>query len=379
MGKSLNGKELGKGISQRKDGLYQARFVNRFGKRETIYAKTLNEIRHQLRTEQYEDEKMLNVISKEMTLDEWYEIWMNTCKKNCRSSTKETYAGHYRRIQKELGWIKLTNLNLIVLQQVFNELRSDNERENSKKILADMLEKAIDAELLSKNVAKQINTKVSKEDKKERRVLTVKETELFLKQAEKSIYYNLFIVALETGLRIGELMALSWSDIDMKKKVLYVRHTLCYFRKDRKYTFEMHDTKTKNGRRTIPLTQKAYEALRKQKVQKLEIELKSRKAPEGYEDLVFVTRNNRPTQQFIVQEGIAACVRNIQKQCPEFEKFSPHCFRHTFATRAIENGMQPKTLQKILGHGSLQMTMDLYCHVTDDTLFDAMKLMEKAM
>lgn len=63
----------------------------------------------------------------------------------------------------------------------------------------------------------------------------------------------------------------------------------------------MHDTKTKNGRRTIPLTQKAYEALRKQKVQKLEIELKGRKAPEGYEDLVFVTKNNRPTQQFIVQ------------------------------------------------------------------------------
>ena len=265
MGKSLNGKELGKGISQRKDGLYQARFVNRFGKRETIYAKTLNEIRHQLRTEQYEDEKMLNVISKEMTLDEWYEIWMNTCKKNCRSSTKETYAGHYRRIQKELGWIKLTNLNLIVLQQVFNELRSDNERKNSKKILVDMLEKAIDADLLIKNVAKQINTKVGKEDKKERRVLTVRETEFFLKQAEKSIYYKLFIVALETGLRIGELMALTWSDIDLKKKVLYVRHTLCYFRKGGKYTFEMHDTKTKNGRRTIPLTQKAYEALRRRR------------------------------------------------------------------------------------------------------------------
>ena len=81
MGKSLNGKELGKGISQRKDGLYQARFVNRFGKRQTIYAKTLNEIRHQLRTEQYEDEKMLNVINEDVTLDEWYEIWRNTCKK----------------------------------------------------------------------------------------------------------------------------------------------------------------------------------------------------------------------------------------------------------------------------------------------------------
>ncbi len=95
-------------------------------------------------------------------------------------------------------------------------------------------------------------------------------------------------------------MALTWSDIDMKKKVLHVRHILCYFRKDRKYTFEMHDTKTKNSRRAISLTQKAYEALRRQRVQKLEIELKGRKAPEEYENLVFVTKNSRPTQQFTV-------------------------------------------------------------------------------
>ena len=379
MGKSLNGKDLGKGISQRKDGLYQARFVNRFGKRQTIYAKTLNEIRHQLRTEQYEDDKMLNVINDDMTLDEWYEIWMDTCKKNCRNSTKETYAGHYKRIQMQLGWMKLTRLNLIVIQQVFNELGSDNERKNSKKILVDMLEKAIDADLLIKNVAKQINTKVSKEEKKERRVLTIKETELFLKEAEKSNYYNLFIVALDTGLRIGELMALIWSDIDLKKRVLHVRHTLCYFHKDGKYIFEWHDTKTKNGRRDIPLTQRAYEALRRQRAKKLQIEMKGLKAPEGFENLVFVTKNNRPTQQFIVEEGIRACVHRVQKEHPDFEMFSPHCFRHTFATRAIENGMQPKTLQVILGHGSLQMTMDLYCHVTDDTIFDAMKLMEQAV
>ena len=210
-------------------------------------------------------------------------------------------------------------------------------------------------------------------------MLTLKEEELFLKEAEKSFYYNLFVVALDTGLRIGELMALTWSDVDLKKRVLHVRHTLCYFRKDGKYTFELHDTKTMNGRRDIPLTQRAYEALRRQRVKKLQVELKGLKAPEGYENLVFVTKNNRPTQQFIVEEGILACVKRIQKEYPEFEKFSPHCFRHTFATRAIENGMQPKTLQKVLGHGSLQMTMDLYCHVTDNTIFDAMKLMEKAM
>lgn len=75
MGKSINGKELGRGISQRKsDGLFQGRYVNRFGKRETIYAKTLPELRQRLRQLQYEDEKCLNVVNKEMTLDEWYKV-----------------------------------------------------------------------------------------------------------------------------------------------------------------------------------------------------------------------------------------------------------------------------------------------------------------
>ena len=246
MGKSLNGKELGRGITKRKsDGLYQGRFVNRFGKTQTIYAKTLNEIRQKLRTAEYEDEKALNVISKDMTLDEWYKIWMDTCKKNCRSSIKQTYSLHYRRIQKELGWRKLTSLNLIVMQNAINSLDSDNERKNSKKILVDMLEKAIDADLLVKNTAKRINTVITMEEKKERRVLTRAETSLFLESAKKSSYYNLFVLALETGMRARELCGLMREDIDFKKWVLCVRHNLCYFSREGRYVFEMHATKTK--------------------------------------------------------------------------------------------------------------------------------------
>ena len=379
MGKSLNGKELGKGISQRKDGRYQYRFVNRFGKRQGNSTKTLNEAKRRLKEEQAADERKLNVANPNMTLDEWYDVWMNTCKANCRNSTKETYASHYRRIQPHLGFMKLSKLTLIHLQQVFNELRSDNERKNSKKILVDMLDKAIDSDLLVKNVAKQITTEISKEEKLERRVLTRKEAELFLKEAETSFYRNLFEVAIDTGLRIGELTALTWADVDFKERVIHVTHSLCYFRKDNRYVFEMHAPKTQNSKRDVPLTQRAYEALKRQRVKKLQIDLKGLNAPSGCENLVFVTKNNRPTQQFIVKEGIKACVQRIQKKHPEFEMFSPHCFRHTFATRAIENGLPPKTVQALLGHSSLQMTMDLYCHVTDDTLFDAIKLMDKAM
>lgn len=377
MGKSLKGKELGAGISQRKDGFYQARFVNRFGKRETIYAKTLNEIRQKLRNAQYEDEKGINLVNSNITLDEWYNTWLETCKKNCRNSTKESYAIHYRRIQKELGWRKLSSLNLIMMQEAINKLNSDNERKNSKKILVDMLNKAIDTNLITKNVAKQINTVITKEEKKERRVLTVSETEEFLEKAKNTYYYNLFILALETGMRIGELCALTWDDVDFEKKVLYVKHTLCYFSKNGKYVFEMHDTKTVNGKRIIPLTAKAIKALKNQRIKKQEIIFSGKTAPKEYENLIFITRNNQPTQQFLVQESIRLIIVNIQKDNKDFKYFTPHTFRHTFATRAIESGMYPKTLQKILGHGTLQMTMDLYCHVTEDTLFEEMKNFEQ--
>ena len=377
MGKSLNGKELGTGISQRNDGLYQARFINRFGKRQTIYAKTLSEVRHKLRTEQCNDEKAVNVVDRSMTLDKWFDIWLDTCKKNCRNSTKGSYVTHYKRIQEELGWRKLTSLNLIVMQEAFNKLKTDNARKNSKKILVDMLNKAVDTDLLVKNVAKQINTVISKEEKKERRVLTLKETDLFLKQAKGTFYENLFILALETGLRVGELSALQWEDIDLKNKVIHVRHTLCYFSRNGKYVFEMHDTKTNNGKRAIPLTVKAINSLECQKLQKQKIILKGKTAKEEFQNLVFVTKNNQPTQQFLINQCMQLVIQNINKAGIDFAPFTLHTLRHTFATRAIECGMNPKTLQKLLGHGTLQMTMDLYCHVKEDTLFLEMEKFEK--
>jgi len=378
MGKSINGKELGRGITQRKsDGLYQGRFTNRFGKVVTLYDKTYRGIREQLQKAQCEDSKALNVVSKDVTLDEWYKVWMDTCKKNCRDSTKQTYANHYKRIQKELGYRKLTALTLVILQQEFNKLDSDNERKNSKKILVDMLEKAIASDLLVKNVAKQINPIISKEKKKKRRVLTVEETKWFLSAANGSFYADLYILALETGMRVGELMGLMWRDVDFDKKMIHISRTLCYFSCEGNYIFEVHPPKTENSERIIPMSNRAYEALKRQRVQRQKILLKNSDTAEEYKDLVFVTRNNKPTQQFILQECMDVVSKKIQQEHPEFERISPHTFRHSFATRAIENGVQPKTLQILLGHASLQTTMDRYCHVTDDTTVAAIKLMEQ--
>lgn len=381
MGKSLNGKELGKGISQRKeDGLYIARFTNRFGKRQVISDKTYNGVQKKLREAIVADDKAINVVSSNMTLDEWYEKWMETCKKNCRNNTKETYARHYKRVKKALGWRKLNKLNLVMMQDAINELRTDNERKNSKKILVDMLEKAVASDLIVKNVAEQITTEITKEEKQPRRVLTVKETEIFLAEAESTFYYNLFVVALETGMRIGELSGLQWGDIDFKKKVIHVRHSMTYFSKDGKYRFELHPTKTHKGLRDVALTDVAIKALRQQQFMKQTLINKGKEPLEGFEDLVFVTKNNRPTTQFLVTECIEGTMKRIHKNKPDlvFEKFTPHCFRHTFATRWLEAGVPIKTVSAMLGHSQLQLTTDLYMHITQDSLFKGLEIFENA-
>lgn len=382
MGKSLNGKNLGKGITQRKeDGLYVARFTNRFGKRQHVSDRTYNGVQKKLREAKLADEKAINVVSSNMTLDDWYVIWMNTCKCNCRNNTKETYARHYKRVQEALGWRKLNKLSLVVMQEAINNLHTDNERKNSKKILVDMLEKALASDLITKNVAKQINTVITKEQKKERRVLTIEETRIFLEETKDSIYGNLFVVALETGMRIGEISGLQWEDVDFNNKVIHVRHSMTYFHNSEgKYVFELHPTKTHKGLRDIPLTSKAVVALRQQYFVKQTLINSGKEPLEGYENLVFVTKNNRPTTQFLVSECINGAMKRIHKNYPnlEFEKFTPHALRHTFATRCLEANVSLKTVSALLGHSQLQQTTDIYMHVTSDSLFKGMEQFENA-
>lgn len=105
----------------------------------------------------FENEKQINVIDTKMTLDEWYDKWITVCKQHCRTTTKRTYAIQYNRLRESLGWRKLTSLNLIVLQDAFNELGSDKSRSDCKALLVDILNRAVEADLLLKNPAIGIN------------------------------------------------------------------------------------------------------------------------------------------------------------------------------------------------------------------------------
>ena len=204
----------------------------------------------------------------------------------------------------------------------------------------------------------------------DRTVLTVEQQNDFFECSAGTFYDNLFTVAVNTGLRPGEICALEENDLNFTNHTISVTKTLLYqkFDDDNSKEFHIGDPKTYSSIRTVPMNLNCEKALEKQLRTKKILAQKYKKSGE-FADLIFVTKFNTPICSVVLNDAIKRIIEEINLQRDDadlFPVFSAHTFRHTFATRCIEAGIMPKTLQKYLGHATVQMTMDLYVHVTDD-------------
>lgn len=384
MGKDLKGKELGVGISQRKDGLYQARYCDRWGKRKTIYGKNLRELRKQL-AEAIAGNENLSSVKNEITLDKWFDRWMEVYKeKSIRPNTKREYVHIYKKnISLYIGGRRIHSLVKSDIQQLVDRASDDGygyERQNKiKVILRDMLQRAVEDNLVINNPVSGIKIRADK--KVTARSLTIEEQAVFFDYCRNTFYDNLFNVAVNTGLRPGELFALQLSDIDFENGFIDVNKTLVYqkYLEDSGKTFHIEPPKTKQSYRKAPINSVCRTYLERQMELKTVV---SQKRPKQQNDYLFVTKFNTPLNSQIYADAIKAVIRQINLVRPlndQFEAFSGHTFRHTFATRCFENGVDAKVVQSYLGHASLKMTMDLYTHVTEEkSMADIEKIVPQA-
>lgn len=371
MGKDLKGKELGVGLSQRKDGVYQARYTDRWGKRKTIYGNNLRDLRKQL-AEAVTDNENFTSIKDEISLDRWFVRWMEVYKdKSIRANTKREYTHiYYKNISPYIGGRLINSLVKSDIQRLIDRANDDNygyERQDKiKVILKDMLQRAVEDNLVINNPVSGVKLRAEKEIKA--KSLTIEEQNIFFDYCRNTFYDNMFNVAVNTGLRPGELFALQLSDINLKDGYIDVNKTLVYqkYLDDDCKTFHIEPPKTKQSYRKVPINSVCKAYLEKQ------FELKrviSSKRPKQHNDYLFVTKFNTPLNSQIYSDAIKAVIRQINLTRPfdnQFEVFSGHTFRHTFATRCFENGVEAKVVQSFLGHASLKMTMDLYTHVTEE-------------
>lgn len=369
MGKDLRGKELGVGISQRKDGLYTGRFTDSLGKRRQKYFKKLQECRNWIADAQYEDEHGSINASSDMTVDAWYKYWMEDIKgKTVRWSTLNGYKDRYEKnIRHAIGKMIISDVKPMHCQGILNAMDnsgySAGSMEKTKMVMSAMFSDACENGIIRVNPVKK-SVKCPKKEKRDARVLTLDEQARFLEVAKKSVNYNHFLFILQTGVRSSELRGLRWGDIDFENRVIHIRRNAVYNSRTNK--FIIGELKTKSGERDIPMTEIAYKLL-------IDIK-KSRSKVLGIEfaDHVFLNKNGKLT----TGGSYDKCLKSICDRAG-IRKIGMHTLRHSFATRCIEAGMKPKTLQKILGHTNIAMTMDLYVHVTDDEKVKEMKKFEE--
>lgn len=368
-------------IRKRKDGRWEGRYTTghdpETGK--AIYKNVLGRSQAEVK------EKLKQAIGEAQALDinkagkytvgDWMEVWFQDYAKiKVRPSSHQTYQGYiHNHIRPNIGDIPLEKLTSLDLQKFYKKLLTTGRVDrveakgqpkglsaktvrNIHQILSSGLKLAQEQRLILTNPAE--GCALPRVEHQEMKTLTTVQLASFFREARESGVFELYYLELATGLRRGELLGLKWEDVDLERGDLRVRRQVS------RINGEVMEAplKTKNAYRTLPLAEDTVSVLREQR----------RKV--GNSTWVFPSSNGGP----ISPDSVLHMLHRVLKRAG-LPKVRFHDLRHTFATLALQNGVDVKTVSGMLGHFSAGFTLDTYAHITSAAQRQAAKTMENVL
>ena len=352
-------------IRKRKDGRWEGRYTAGHdpatGKQifKNVLGKTQAEVKEKLKKALVEAGQIDFTKSGKYTVGTWMDEWFeNVAKIKVRPSSHQTYRGYIdNHIKPNIGNIPLEKLTTMDLQKLYRTLLTKGRVErieaenqpsglsaktvrNINQVISSALDLAVAQKIIPSNPTDACE--LPKVEHREMQTIPKEQLQAFLAEARATGVYEMYYIDLATGLRRGELLGLKWQDIDWKKGIIKVRRQIA--RVDGQIVEA--PLKTKNSYRTVTISPQAIEVLKQQKAK-------------THDQYVFPSPNGGP----ISPDSVNNMLKRVLARAG-IPKVRFHDLRHTFATIALQNGVDIKTVSGMLGHFSAGFTLDTYAHVT---------------
>lgn len=369
--KDNKGRNLYVGESQRADGKYDYRYTDLHGKRKSVYAKSLTELRKKEAQIKRDLEDGMNYENGNIRVSELIDRYYGL-KTKLKTNSQRAYGSVINRIHNdEFGNRKVNSIKVSDAKAWYVFLHNNGLKRNTivgiHSIMRPAFEMAVDDDIIRKNPFKFNVSDLIEDDASTRMALSKEQQEQylrFIKEYGYNNYYNDIVILLGTGMRVSELYGLTKSDIDLEHRRINIRHQLC---RTAEKPYFITSPKSKSGIRSIPMSDDVYDAFCR--------ELEKRISPkiemiiDGCSGFLFLDKNGKPK----VAMNLQGYMRYMQKKYDALygvtsTKITPHVLRHTFCTNAQVAGIDVKSLQCIMGHSRISETLDTYTHTDYNTV-----------
>jgi len=357
-------------IYKRKDGRWTAVLSLPGRKRRYLYGKTRDDVAHKLTSAMRDKDAGIPVTPQRQTVAQFLRQWMETSRSSVRRTTYIRYEEYIRlHAVPEIGDIRLSRLTPQHFQSLYskklNEGLSPTSVHHLHAVLHRAFGRAVRWQLLVRSPTDSVDP--PRRETFQVQPLDPQQARRFLAVAHGDRLYALYVLALTTGMRQGELLALKWRNVDLDQGKIYIRETL-------QPGGIVGEPKTLKGRRQIVLAPMAAEALYIHRLVQLS-ERQEVKTTWQNHDLVFCNR----VGSFIDPNNLRHRSFNLLLSNAGLPRIRFHDLRHTTATLLLSQGTHPKVVQELLGHSQISVTMDTYSHVLPTLQRDAMATMNSLL